>query len=356
MCKKKLLFINPGQFGYQSGYYYYCKYLKKDFDITFLCFDQGYDKISIDGIKIKYIKSYGNRFSRIINSLFFIVKELITVDYNIIFTVYFKFSFLISLVKYRRKTVLDIRSESVKKSIIKNYINNKLILVESFFFKNITILSNNLIGRIGLNPHKCHYLPLGSDVFSDKAHDFNSFNLLYVGVFNNRNICETIEGFAKFYDEYNNLIECTYDILGFGSEHEERIIKDKINNLNLDRIIQFHGRKNHIELKPYFEKCNIGISYVPMTKHFNYQPPTKTFEYIISGLVCIATATEGNKLLINNKNGALCLDNSNSFYDALKQLFINREIFNSEEIRKTLVIYQWENIVNNNLKPYLQSL
>ena len=64
MDKKKLLFINPGQFGYQAGYYYYCKYLKDDFDITFICRDRELKKVTLDGVKVIYISFKGNKIKR----------------------------------------------------------------------------------------------------------------------------------------------------------------------------------------------------------------------------------------------------------------------------------------------------
>jgi len=42
--------------------------------------------------------------------------------------------------------------------------------------------------------------------------------------------------------------------------------------------------------------------------YYDCQPATKTFEYILSGMVCIATSTYENKKLINNINGVLCND------------------------------------------------
>ena len=58
-----------------------------------------------------------------------------------------------------------------------------------------------------------------------------------------------------------------------------------------------------------------------MTKFYDIQTPTKTFEYIISGLFCIATNTTANKNLINKDNGILCDDNATSFSNALMKLY-----------------------------------
>lgn len=41
--------------------------------------------------------------------------------------------------------------------------------------------------------------------------------------------------------------------------------------------------------------------YVPITDYYEYQPPTKTFEYVLSGLLCLATATSSNKEVITEE-------------------------------------------------------
>jgi nucleoside-diphosphate-sugar epimerase len=73
------------------------------------------------------------------------------------------------------------------------------------------------------------------------------------------------------------------------------------------------GRVEHI----YFDIHNIGVSYIPMLKCFDNQPPTKTFEYLLSGMPVIATATNANKDIINDVNGVLINDNSEEVYNGL---------------------------------------
>lgn len=66
------------------------------------------------------------------------------------------------------------------------------------------------------------------------------------------------------------------------------------------------------DLEPYFEQANVGISFVPMTDHYDAQPATKTFEYSNSGLYVLGTATTENKKSIDN-NGVLIQDTPESF-------------------------------------------
>ena len=73
----------------------------------------------------------------------------------------------------------------------------------------------------------------------------------------------------------------------------------------LENVCTTHGRIDYYKLKPFFDKCNVGVSYIPIRDYYQYQPPTKTFEYGLSGLVTIATETKSNQEVINNCNGIL---------------------------------------------------
>ncbi|WP_321516123.1 glycosyltransferase family 4 protein [Marinifilum fragile] len=353
--KKKLLLISPGQFGYLTDYYYYCKYLTQDFSITFLCFDKGLKKKVLPGVRIKYVPLKGNRFLRYFRWLKYVIKEVIHSDYHIIFTYSFKFCFLVKLLSGNKTVILDFRTGSVKENPLVNWFQNWQLRFESYFFDHITIISRGLIKHLAINPSKCHYLPLGAEILQDSNSGYDSIKLLYVGTLNHRKLHETVIGFSKFYRKYNAKIECFYNIFGFGSIQEEELLRKTIQDLNLSEIVKFHGRKNFDEILDYYRESNIGVCYIPITPYFNFQPPTKTFEYILAGMVCIGTATYENSNLINDDNGILCQDTSDSFYDALEKYYQNRSNYNHDSIVNSLENYTWNKIVNKNLKPYLNA-
>ena len=76
----------------------------------------------------------------------------------------------------------------------------------------------------------------------------------------------------------------------------------------------------------------------------------------MSGLFCMATSTKANKDLINNDNGILFNDNAHDFAKALEEVFLNKSKFDSTKIRETVKEYSWQNLVENNLLPFLKSL
>lgn len=91
-----------------------------------------------------------------------------------------------------------------------------------------------------------------------------------------------------------------------------------------------------------------------MTPYFEYQPATKTFEYLMAGLPVIATNTYENKVVVNKNNGYLINDNPQEFADAVSFLYNNFNCFDEESIRLSVKNFQWSKIVNR-LKSYIQN-
>lgn len=353
---KSIAFVILDQFGYSAGYYYYCKYLLKfGYQVSVICIDRNLPKISIEGnfivhyIRLSYFNSIISRCK--------IIKFLLKNKYDIYIL---KYSIGISLASFftnSNKTFLDIRTGSVSKNNVKRYINNLLLRIESFFFNKILILSEELAIKLKLPNEKINYLPLGADEISMINKDYcSSMNLLYIGTFYGRNIHQCINGLNKFYAEYKNDISITFDIIGSGGANDEEKINNCIKNNGLSHIVFLHGEMNHIDAKKYFEKCNYGISYIPITNYYNLQPPTKTLEYIISGLVCIGTQTKANAKLISNVNGILHKDNAEDFYQALVKIYNMRKNYCTSKVKESLNEYLWKNVVKHFLIPVLNKI
>lgn len=360
MQDKTIIFINPGQFGYKAGYFYYCKYLKTEaFTIKFLCFDQGHPKVNLEGVEITYVPFSNKKIKRTIEwqkAVYACIKNNQS-DNAVFFINYFKFCAIYGALFPKAKKVLDIRTGSIKLNPVRNCLENFLIRQTTKVYRHVTILSEGLIGILKLRKEKCHWLPLGSEVFSEKDKNYEDLRLLYVGTLNKRRIHETVDGLALFLNTPEGKSrKISYDIFGSGRVEEEQKLKQTISENNLKKIVHFHGRKNHQELQSYFDKCNVGVSYIPMTEFFEFQPPTKTFEYILSGMVCVATDTYENRKLITEKNGVLCVDSPKSFCSSLNNIAKYYKQYESGEIRQTLDQFTWQNISNRNLKPYLNQL
>ena len=104
----------------------------------------------------------------------------------------------------------------------------------------------------------------------------------------------------------------------------------------------------------YFEESNVGISFVPCTKYYDCQPPTKTFEYLLYGLPVIATNTTENNIIINSSNGLLIKDSSASFCEAI-ELLISKS-YNNSLIQNDSIKYSWEKIVEIYFLPLIEKI
>jgi len=356
MNEKKIIIIHQEPFGYHSDTYYYCKYLRKKHALTYICWDYNRKKIHMDGINVIYISRKGNL---LIRNLRFIIRVLIELknDYHFQIIKYFRGCSLLRLFFQDKLFLLDIRSGSTLKNKFNRNFYNFLLKTESSFFNHISIISWGLAKKLGFskNSNKVFILPLGAEVLSSTTKKFNSINLLYVGTLHSRNIDQTIKGFSKFYQEHKNKFQIVYTIIGSGFGNEENTLKQLIIDEGINNAVHVVGYVPHDELKPFFDTHNIGISYVPKTDYFDVQPPTKTFEYLLSGMPVIATNTSENKAVINNKNGILIKDTHEDFYQGLIEIFQKKEQFDSNGIRSSAMKYSWGKITNN-LNFMLQNL
>jgi len=354
ISKEKLLIINANQFGYSSGYHYYCRYLKKDFEIDFLCFDKGLAKVVEPWVNIVYRDFNQNKIGRLIGFVRCAIRLSRQKDYDAILCVYFKLAFLVGIMAKGQLRILDIRTGSLSDNKFNRWFHNRMILFSSLFFHKITILSKRLANLLKLPSRKTTILPLGADILARSPKVYDKMHLIYIGILYKRNIERTIEGFSRFYEKYSGKLSIHYDIIGFGRPEDEKKIRNAIENHNMEGVVVFHGRKNHHELKPYLQNATVGICFIPRTRYYDVQPPTKIVEYAFSGLITIATDTLENRDFINDENGLLCRDNAGSFCDALEEIFSRLEHYDEYRIRTSLSDFSWQRIIANVLVNVLR--
>jgi hypothetical protein len=351
---KSILIISPGQFGSHNGTYQYCKLLSKIYSVTYFGFNENRPEILLNNLNIIHLERRSNAFFSKVYFIKNLRDYLKSKSYDYVLINYFLgCSILNFFVRY--KNIVDVRSGYIYQNNFKRILYNFALLFEVSTFKNITVISRNLAGHLKL-PKRAHHIPLGSPVFPNWVKKYDSFKILYVGTFHQRNIDQAIRGFSKFYLEYKDLIHIEMSIIGGGSPKEIKIIEDAIIDSNMSHSIKFLGVIRYPELSIHFENNNIGLSYIPITEYFNFQPPTKTFEYLSSGMITIATSTIENISVINNNNGILILDNEESLFEGLKYIYQNLNNYNSTDIQSNSKQYSWDYIVYNNLIPYLNNI
>ena len=350
--KTELLIVSNEQYGYHIDSYKYCQYLKDKYDITYICFNKGLKEIPFDKISVKYIPWKGSWIFRSCRFIITVLKMILTMSSSgLVFIVYFNgftiFKYLLPIRRY----ILDVRTLSVSKGKYKRLLEDYFLKLSIRFYRYKTCISEGVVDKLGLkNDSGTYILPLGADILSDVEKDFSSMRLLYVGTLTGRNILLTLKGFHRYWLSAKT-VNLSYDIIGEGEEYD--LLQDYIVQNNLSAIVRLHGYIHQSELKRFYDSCNIGISFVPITSYYDHQPSTKTFEYILSGLYTIATATTANKEVLTEKNGVLIADSEDAFFFALKKIEEIRFGFRSAAIRDTLISYKWSNIVRSKLEPIL---
>ena len=189
-----------------------------------------------------------------------------------------------------------------------------------------------------------YILPVGASSIPVVRYVKNKIELLYIGTFANRNIEDTIEGLGMFVRK-NSSVNISYTIIGDGSVSELESIKKNIKKYSLEKYVSLMGYVPHSELVNYYEKSSVGVSYVPITPYFNFQPSTKTFEYLMAGMPVIATGTYEHRQIINDVNGIIIDDTPESFANAITQLHESITGYKEQKIRSSVAEYEWTKIV-----------
>ena len=223
------------------------------------------------------------------------------------------------------------------------------------FFSNVAVISDGLATRLGRKIYDT--LPLGGACFTEEYKSFEKLELLYVGTLDNRNMIDCVRGFHKYLEKYESKGKVTtFKIIGDGPNNELKEIKEYVQAYNLSESIEVIGYLPQKQLTPYFKSANIGVSYVPMFSYYQYQTPTKTFEYLISGLPVIATGTYENKKIIKPFSGVIIEDNADAFCEGVARLQNQKKEFCSERIRKEYSKHSWEKAVRSHFTPLMEKL
>lgn len=350
---KSVLIIHNGPIGTLVDSMKWCETLKNHFNVSYLELD-GPGRVPVVGIRLFTVPCKGSRAMR---GLRFVLTAFIKTIFfhGPIIIVYFPGCWLLGLFCFWKRINLDIRTLSVNGDARVRSRENSSIRFACKFFSSVTIIQKDLISELCLPVDKFTVLPLGADVISKNNKNFDSIRLLYVGTFDGRRVGETIEGVKMFLDRHPSVL-LSYDIVGDGRETTKEEVDRIIAQNGMANRIKTYGRVLNTALKPFFDRNNIGVSYVPITPWFDHQPPTKTFEYIMSGLFCLATKTDANAEIVSAENGLLHEDSALAFSGALENLLEQLSQLNSQTIRSSLNGCTWQEITDRTLVPLLESL
>lgn len=243
---------------------------------------------------------------------------------------------------------MDIRTCSVHEDESKRKTYDKAMKWSTKFFDYVTIISELVAERLEIN--KYTILPLGANRIinvTEKKFCKDEINFLYVGTFENRNVNVLIKAYDEFYSRVKGQFKTKFNIVGFAnSDKTKYAIASAMKEIENPNSIIFHGHKKHNEIIHLFEESSVGFSYIPTTDYYDVQPPTKTYEYILNGIVCIGTNTRANAQIINATNGVLSNEDMDSIVSSMET--VSRDIlnYNAKEVSRTVQEYEWDKIEN----------
>jgi glycosyltransferase involved in cell wall biosynthesis len=351
--KPRFVFVGRNQFGYHTDSYKWCESLRDSYRVTYICFDYKRPRLAMDGVKVIYVSRTLPEKLRGMMLLLTGIAHCLNPKSKIFIEYFPKCSWIKRALPWHRMCI-DVRTMHVVESAADRKRLDNAMIAECRPFDIRSAISNGVIKQLGYPG--MHLLPLGADVISQapKAYD-DEIRLLYVGAFNNRNIDLTIRGLKIFRDKHPE-VAVTYELIGFGETYDEQLIQDTIKETVLGDVINYRGRVPYDKLKPYFDTANVGFSFVPMTDYYEHQPPTKTYEYAMSGIYSIATATQANKDIVTADNGVLIDDTAEGVAKGIEHYWLTRKSLNEANIRASLKEYSWKNICENYLRPIIDQL
>lgn len=352
--RKKILILASDQFGYSTTTYKYCEHALEHFEITYLGWDYNLPRIELATVTVKYISRDSSLLKRNIRLLQAFHKEIQN-GHDLIFLTYVRGISLIKMLNPNSKFLMYIDTFGVMPDAKKRWIYDTILKSEVSFFSNVAVISEGLAKRLGRK--KYEILPLGGACFNKESKLFEKLELLYVGTLDNRNMIDCVRGFHKYLEKYEFEGNVTiFKIIGDGPNNELKEIKDYVEANNLSEYIHVIGYLPQKQLTPYFKSANIGVSYVPMFPYYEFQTPTKTFEYLISGLPVIATGTYENKKIIKPWSGVIIEDNADAFCEGVARLQRQKKEFCSDRIRKEYSKHTWEKAVRSHFTPLIKKL
>lgn len=349
-----LLIINKEQYGYHIDTYKYCVYLSEKFNVTYICWDEGREKVVTDGVRCVYLRKEGSIINRFLILIRAIQKEIEINSFDVIFVIYFFGSSILRLLNLKASINLDIRTIAVTDNKLNNFLLDNLLKLESLLFKYVSVISEETAHQLGIKKYKV--LPLGGECLIKSNILFDDLNLIYVGTLSNRNIMNLIEGFKAYLQDYPFSKKATLTIVGDGYGEELQVINKFITNHSLDDFIFTTGYIQNYKLGFYLEKATCGVSFIPITKYYQNQPPTKTYEYLLSGLPVLATNTNANAKIINKQNGILIQDDIDSVSKGIFEISQKLNSYNSNVIKNEMKKSLWANIVSEILEPFLSNI
>ena len=348
-----VLVVSFEQFGYHIDTFEYCRHLRERYRTAYLCIDHGLPRKELPGVDVLYC---GRRpFGKVEVGLLLDSSAAIRrFTPNIVFLRRTKFSFLLGLRHLRTPMIFDVRSGSVEADAQRRVVENAVLWFNARFFRHITVISEGLAQQLRL-PRRARVLPLAANPpprLTRAPRD--GLRLVSVGTFKNRHLERTVEGLGRFLVAAGSGVQVRYTIVGFGSSAERHAIEKAVIDHDLVGTVEVRDRLDHEAVPALLAEHNVGVAFTPQVPWFEYQPSTKIYEYLHSGLLCVATDSAANRAVVNDANGVLFDDTPEAFALALRRIVELLPRWRPSAVAEGVQNFTWEHVVADTLVPLLE--
>src|SRR4051812_40843772 len=164
----KILIVSLSQFGYLIDYHRYYTYLKgKGYDVKYICWDFGKERLEPGNPDIVYIPREGGMLRRVPRLIKAVVDYDKEMQFDRILINNFKLVSSLLLFIPNRKMYLDIRQVSVHTKKYKRLLFDGMMTFAAKRFKNTSIITDLAAKHIGITRYRL--LPLGGAYFPPAA-------------------------------------------------------------------------------------------------------------------------------------------------------------------------------------------
>lgn len=312
----------------------YNTYIKKMFDIRRISYSMSINNYckSLEKAFIKYVKENGKPD---------ILHAQVTIPAGYAACVLGK--------KYNIPVVVTEHS-----SYYQRFFNNENIKYGKFVLNNsyYTTVSKYMCDWISKNQGKCDILPNLVDVesFNLNKKKVNGLKLITIsGLRRRKYIDNAVEALKVLIEDYN-VKNASLTVVGDGQD--ELFFKNRTHELNMDKYVNFVGRKEKNEIAKLLSEHSIYV--VSSDKETFCIPAIEAFA---SGLPVVSTKCLGPEEFINEKNGKLVsFGNIKEMADAILDVYNNIDKYDITYLRKTADNYSGKEVSNKAIKIYKQLL
>ena len=221
---------------------------------------------------------------------------------------------------------------------------------------------SQIIKRTGINEDKIHLVPntVRKDFYENYIEDKSitekyksTFTILYLGDTNvRRGLLTAIEAVKLLKDKINNI-----KLVIVGSNTTDNILKQKVNDLELQDFVDFEGWQNVSLFPSYILASDICISPLYRSIQHDVAYANKIFQYMSFGKpLLVSNAKAQRKLVEENNTGKVHLEkNAEDFAHKILELFKNPKLMQEMGDNGKKFIentFSWEHTSKELLKLY----